>query len=320
MLNLPVPEAEFINEVLKPSEEQQEMVGHFGTRKRMAGLVNPTEDNIGNHEWWRKCALTQRLLNELPGCRKSKVNTCVENAFQVWDEGKTVPTTADLLWPGPPKGMAVSMYDDVRGKSWLPEVYRKRSCLSMNIIRKQKADLCEGKSLAGENPDGFHTETWCRYQRARYRLIAWHHLDCRPWKLSWSGTAAGGTYFKTGNQNDKIKIFRYVMENTLMYMWQILENKQKFIRVRSWPVTLVRAWRCGWYALLCGRSRICHRKSIYQGKDGLGMQVSKLKLLKANYTSQTDTVWNPILQKNFPVQTSALKERIAGTQADWWRT
>ena len=97
MLNLPVPEAEFINEVLKPSEEQQEMVSAFSERAESVrgGLVNPTEDNmlkITNDG--RKCALDQRLLNELlPDAEKSKVNTCVENAFQVWDEGKTDRTT-----------------------------------------------------------------------------------------------------------------------------------------------------------------------------------------------------------------------------------
>ena len=97
MLNLPVPEAEFINEVLKPSEEQQEMVSAFSERAEevRAGLVNPTVDNmlkITNDG--RKCALDQRLLNELlPDAEKSKVNTCVENAFQVWDEGKADRTT-----------------------------------------------------------------------------------------------------------------------------------------------------------------------------------------------------------------------------------
>ena len=97
MLNLPVPEAEFINEVLKPSEEQQEMVSAFSERAEevRAGLVNPTVDNmlkITNDG--RKCALDQRLLNELlPEAEKSKVNTCVENAFQVWDEGKADRTT-----------------------------------------------------------------------------------------------------------------------------------------------------------------------------------------------------------------------------------
>ena len=122
MLNLPVPEAEFINEVLKPSEEQQDMVAAFSERAESVrtGMVNPTEDNmlkITNDG--RKCALDQRLLNELlPDAEKSKVNTCVENAFQVWDEGKADRTTqlifCDLStpkWDG-----TFNVYDDVRNK------------------------------------------------------------------------------------------------------------------------------------------------------------------------------------------------------------
>ena len=122
MLNLPVPEAEFINEVLKPSEEQQEMVSAFSERAESvrAGLVNPTEDNmlkITNDG--RKCALDQRLLNELlPDAEKSKVNTCVENAFQVWDEGKTDRTTQLIFCDlSTPKGDgSFNVYDDVREK------------------------------------------------------------------------------------------------------------------------------------------------------------------------------------------------------------
>ena len=122
MLNLPVPEAEFINEVLKPSEEQQEMVAAFSERAESvrAGMVNPTEDNmlkITNDG--RKCALDQRLLNELlPDAEKSKVNTCVENAFQVWEEGKADRTTQLIFCDlSTPKGDGTfNVYDDVRNK------------------------------------------------------------------------------------------------------------------------------------------------------------------------------------------------------------
>ena len=122
MLNLPVPEAEFINEVLKPSEEQQEMVSAFSERAEevRASLVNPTVDNmlkITNDG--RKCALDQRLLNELlPDAEKSKVNTCVENAFQVWDEGKADRTTQLIFCDlSTPKGDGTfNVYDDVRNK------------------------------------------------------------------------------------------------------------------------------------------------------------------------------------------------------------
>ena len=122
MLNLPVPEAEFINEVLKPSEEQQEMVSAFSERAESVrgGFVNPTEDNmlkITNDG--RKCALDQRLLNELlPDAEKSKVNTCVENAFQVWEEGKADRTTQLIFCDlSTPKGDGTfNVYDDVRNK------------------------------------------------------------------------------------------------------------------------------------------------------------------------------------------------------------
>ena len=122
MLNLPVPEAEFINEVLKPSEEQQEMVSAFSERAESVrgGLVNPTEDNmlkITNDG--RKCALDQRLLNELLlDAEKSKVNTCVENAFQVWEEGKADRTTQLIFCDlSTPKGDGTfNVYDDVRNK------------------------------------------------------------------------------------------------------------------------------------------------------------------------------------------------------------
>ena len=122
MLNLPVPEAEFINEVLKPSEEQQDMVAAFSERAESvrAGMVNPTEDNmlkITNDG--RKCALDQRLLNELlPDAEKSKVNTCVENAFHVWEEGKADRTTQLIFCDlSTPKGDGTfNVYDDVRNK------------------------------------------------------------------------------------------------------------------------------------------------------------------------------------------------------------
>ena len=150
MLNLPVPEAEFINEVLKPSEEQQEMVSAFSERAEevRAGLVNPTVDNmlkITNDG--RKCALDQRLLNELlPDAEKSKVNTCVENAFQVWDEGKADRTTqlifCDLSTPKG-DGMGLSMYMMMSETNWLPgESRKKRLRLSMNTTRRQRKQIC----------------------------------------------------------------------------------------------------------------------------------------------------------------------------------
>ena len=187
MLNLPVPEAEFINEVLKPSEEQQEMVGAFSERAESvrAGLVNPTEDNmlkITNDG--RKCALDQRLLNELlPDAEKSKVNTCVENAFQVWDEGKTDRTTQLIFCDlSTPKGDgSFNVYDDVREKLVARGIPKEEIAFIHEYnTEAKKAELFtkvragQVRILMGSTPKlGAGTNV-------QDRLIALHHLDC-PW-------------------------------------------------------------------------------------------------------------------------------------------
>ena len=190
MLNLPVPEAEFINEVLKPSEEQQEMVSDFSERAESVrgGLVNPTEDNmlkITNDG--RKCALDQRLLNELlPDAEKSKVNTCVENAFQVWDEGKTDRTTQLIFCDlSTPKGDGTfNVYDDVRNKLVARGIPKEEIAFIHEYnTEAKKAELFakvragQVRILMGSTPKlGAGTNV-------QDRLIALHHLDC-PWKPS----------------------------------------------------------------------------------------------------------------------------------------
>ena len=190
MLNLPVPEAEFINEVLKPSEEQQEMVSAFSERAESVrgGLVNPTEDNmlkITNDG--RKCALDQRLLNEiLPDAEKSKVNTCVENAFQVWDEGKTDRTTQLIFCDlSTPKGdETFNVYDDVRNKLVARGIPKEEIAFIHEYnTEAKKAELFakvragQVRILMGSTPKlGAGTNV-------QDRLIALHHLDC-PWKPS----------------------------------------------------------------------------------------------------------------------------------------
>ena len=225
MLNLPVPEAEFINEVLKPSEEQQEMVSAFSERAEdvRAGLVNPTVDNmlkITNDG--RKCALDQRLLNELlPDAEKSKVNTCVENAFQVWDEGKADRTTQLIFCDlSTPKGDGTfNVYDDVRNKLVARGIPKEEIAFIHEYnTEAKKADLFakvragQVRILMGSTPKlGAGTNV-------QDRLIALHHLDC-PWKPS-DLEQQEGRILRQGNQNEKVKIFRYVTENTFdAYMW-----------------------------------------------------------------------------------------------------
>ena len=323
MLNLPVPEAEFINEVLKPSEEQQEMVGAFSERAESvrAGLVNPTEDNmlkITNDG--RKCALDQRLLNELlPDDETSKVNTCVKNAYQVWEEGKAERTTqlifCDLSTPK--EDGSFNVYDDVREKLVARGVPKEEVAFIHEYnTEAKKADLFakvragQVRILMGSTPKlGAGTNV-------QDRLIALHHLDC-PWKPS-DLEQQEGRILRQGNQNEKVKIFRYVTENTFdAYMWQILENKQKFISQIMTSKSPVRACEdVDDTALSYAEIKALATGNPYiKEKMDLDVQVSKLKLLKANHTSQIYRLESDIA-KNFPVQISALKERIAGMQAD----
>ena len=323
MLNLPVPEVEFINEVLKPSEEQQEMVSAFSERAEdvRAGLVNPTEDNmlkITNDG--RKCALYQRLLNELlPDAEKSKVNTWVENAFQVWEEGKADRTTQLIFCDlSTPKGDGTfNVYDDVRNKLTEKGIPKEEIAFIHEYnTEAKKAELFakvragQVRILMGSTPKlGAGTNV-------QDRLIALHHLDC-PWKPS-DLEQQEGRILRQGNQNDKVKIFRYVTENTFdAYMWQILENKQKFISQIMTSKSPVRACEdVDDTALSYAEIKALATGNPYiKEKMDLDVQVSKLKLLKANHTSQIYRLESDIA-KNFPVQISALKERIAGMQID----
>lgn len=323
MLNLPVPEAEFINEVLKPSEEQQDMVAAFSERAESVrgGLVNPTEDNmlkITNDG--RKCALDQRLLNELlPDAEKSKVNTCVENAFQVWEEGKADRTTQLIFCDlSTPKGDGTfNVYDDVRNKLTEKGIPKEEIAFIHEYnTEAKKAELFakvragQVRILMGSTPKlGAGTNV-------QDRLIALHHLDC-PWKPS-DLEQQEGRILRQGNQNDKVKIFRYVTENTFdAYMWQILENKQKFISQIMTSKSPVRACEdVDDTALSYAEIKALATGNPYiKEKMDLDVQVSKLKLLKANHTSQIYRLESDIA-KNFPVQISALKERIAGMQID----
>ena len=323
MLNLPVPEAEYINEVLKPSEEQKEMVEAFSERAEQVrgGAVDPRVDNmlkITNDG--RKCALDQRLLNDmLPDAGKSKVNACVENAFQVWEDGKDTQATqlifCDLSTPK--TDGTFNVYDDVRNKLVERGIPKEQIVFIHEYNTEvKKAELFakvragQVRILMGSTPKlGAGTNV-------QDRLLALHHLDC-PWKPS-DLEQQEGRILRQGNQNDKVKIFRYVTENTFdSYMWQILENKQKFISQIMTSKSPVRACEdVDDTALSYAEIKALATGNEYiKEKMDLDVQVSKLKLLKANHTSQIYRLESDIA-KRYPVQITALKEKIAGMRVD----
>ena len=323
MLNLPVPEAEYINEVLKPSEEQKEMVEAFSERAEQVrgGVVDPRVDNmlkITNDG--RKCALDQRLLNDmLPDAGESKVNACVENAFQVWEDGKDTQATqlifCDLSTPK--TDGTFNVYDDVRNKLVERGIPKDQIAFIHEYNTEvKKAELFakvragQVRILMGSTPKlGAGTNV-------QDRLLALHHLDC-PWKPS-DLEQQEGRILRQGNQNDKVKIFRYVTENTFdSYMWQILENKQKFISQIMTSKSPVRACEdVDDTALSYAEIKALATGNEYiKEKMDLDVQVSKLKLLKANHTSQIYRLESDIA-KRYPVQITALKEKIAGMRVD----
>ena len=225
MLHLPVPEAEYINEVLEPSEEQQELVAAFGERAEIvrSGGVDASVDNmlkITNDG--RKCALDQRLINDmLPDYEDSKINRCVENTFSIWEETKEQLSTqlifCDLSTPK--NDGSFNVYDDIREKLVTKGIPKEEIVFIHEAgTETKKAELFakvrsgQVRVLLGSTPKlGAGTNI-------QDRLIALHHLDC-PWKPA-DLEQQEGRILRQGNQNKKVKIFRYVTENTFdAYMW-----------------------------------------------------------------------------------------------------
>lgn len=325
MLKLPVPEAEYENVVLKPSEYQQQMVESLADRAEAVRnrMVQPYEDNmlkITNDG--RKLALDQRLLNDmLPDNENSKAGTCVEKAYEIWEQTKE-QKSAQLIFCdlSTPKGDGTfNVYEDVRKKliekgvppeeiAFIHEANTElRKAELFRKVRSGQVRFLLGstqKMGAGTNVQG--------------RLIALHHLDV-PWRPSDIEQQEGrGRILRQGNLNPKVKIFRYVTEGTFdAYSWQLIENKQKFIDqimtskfpVRSCedvdesalPYAEVKALATG--------------NSYIKEKMDLDIQVSKLKLMKANHTSQKYRLEDNIT-KHYPQQITVRKERISGMQED----
>ncbi len=322
LLNLPVPEVEYVNEVLKPSPEQQEMVKAFAERAEAVrgGGVDPAEDNmlrITNDG--RKCALDQRLLNDmLPDAEGSKVNRCVENTFEVW-KNTMQEKSAQLIFCdlSVPKAGVFNVYDDVREKLAAMGVPKEQvAFIHEAATETKKAELFakvrsgQVRILLGSTPKlGAGTNV-------QDRLIALHHLDC-PWKPS-ELEQQEGRILRQGNQNEKVWIYRYVTESTFDgYMWQILENKQKFISQIMTSKSPVRSCEdVDDIALSYAEIKALATGNVFiKEKMELDIQVSKLKLLKADYTSQKYRLEADIA-RNYPAEITALKERIAALSAD----
>ncbi len=323
MLNLPVPKANYHNVAVKPSEFQRDMVADLATRaeKVRNRMVEPHEDNmlkITNDG--RKLALDQRLANPmLPDDEASKVNACVDRVFEFWqqhqDKRLTQLVFCDLSTP---KGDGTfNVYDDFREKlkargvppeevAFIHEAdteTRKKELYAK--VRKGQVRVLIGTTFkmgAGTN--------------VQDKLIASHDLDC-PWRPRDLEQRAGRT-IRQGNKNEEVHIFRYVTENTFdAYLYQILENKQRFISQIMTSKSPVRsAEDIDETALSYAEVKALATGNPYiKEKMDLDIQVSKLKLLKANHLSQRYALEDAVLQR-FPKEARLLNERISGFGKD----
>ena len=323
MLKLPVPEAEFVNEVLKPSEIQQEMVASFSDRAEAvrSGRVDPKEDNmlrITNDG--RKCALDQRLMNPLlPDDGESKVNACIRNAFKVWQDGKKDRTAQVIFCDlSTPKGDgSFNVYDDIRNKLEAMGVPREEiAFIHEATTETQKAELF-AKVRAGQVRVLLgSTAKLGAGTNMQDRLIALHHLDA-PWKPS-DLEQQEGRILRQGNMNEMVQIFRYVTEGTFdAYMWQILENKQKFISQIMTSKSPVRACEdVDDTALSYAEIKALATGNPYiKEKMDLDIQVAKLRMLRASHTSQIYRLETDIA-RTYPAQITSVRQRIANLEAD----
>ena len=323
MLKLPVPEAEYHNQVLKPSEHQKKMVKALADRAECvrAGSVDASEDNmlkITNDG--RKLALDQRLVNDiLPDDENSKSSVCVEKAFGIWEQTKEQKSTQLIFCDlSTPKGDgSFNIYDDIRNKLIAKGVPKDE----IAFIHEANTELRKAELFAKVRSGQVRfllgsTAKMGAGTNVQDKLIALHHLDV-PWRPS-DIEQQEGRILRQGNENTKVDIFRYVTEGTFdSYSWQLIENKQKFIGQIMTSKSPVRSCEdIDEAALSYAEVKALATGNPYiKEKMDLDIQVSKLKLLKANHTSQIYRLEDDIAKK-YPQKINSLTERIKGYQTD----
>lgn len=323
MLKLPVPECDYENVVLKPSEFQQEIVKSLGDRAeniRNGGVDSSIDNMLKVTSDGRKCAIDQRLINpDLPDNENSKVNACAARAYDIWKETAEDKSTqlifCDASTPRSDGGFDV--YHAIKDKLIAKGVPDKEIAFIHDAnTKKQKAELFskvrsgQVRFLLGSTAKmgaGTNVQT---------RLIALHHIDV-PWRPS-DIEQQEGRILRQGNRNERVKIFRYVTENTFdSYSWQLIENKQKFIGQIMTSKSPVRSCDdVDEAALSYAEVKALATGNPYiKEKMTLDTEVAKLKLLKANFKSQKYRLEDAI-NKEYPVRIAKLEEKIEGLRQD----
>ena len=323
MLNLPTPEANY--EVIKtePSEEQKEILKSLSERADDVRnkVVEPDVDNmlkITNDG--KKLALDQRLINPLlPDNPDSKVNVCVKNVFSIWDKTKENKSTQLLFSDmSTPKGDGeFNIYDDIREKLVAMGVPKEEIAFIHEANSDKQKDELFAKVRKGDVRILLgSTQKMGAGTNVQNKLIALHDLDV-PWRPADLEQRAG-RIVRQGNENEKVNIYRYVTENTFdAYLWQTIENKQKFISQIMTSKTPVRVAEdvdesslnyAEIKALATGDPKI-------KEKMDLDNEVTKLKMLEANYKSNRYRLEDKVA-KNYPEEIARTEKLIEAVKND----
>ena len=355
-LHLPRPEAVYHTEVSQPTAIQKEMVQTLSERaaKVHSGTVDPSNDNMLKiTSDGRKLGLDQRIINpDLPDDPGSKVNRCVDNIFRIWQDGQADKLTqlvfcdlstpkiaaakraekpaggaldnpelhaleAQLISDGITPDAPFSVYDDIRSK-----------LVALGIPREQIAYIHEAntevrkKELFAKVRSGQvrvlmgSTFKMGAGMNVQDRLIALHDLDC-PWRPG-DLEQRGGRIVRQGNRNKEVHIYRYVTEGTFdAYLWQTIENKQRFISQIMTSKSPVRSCEdIDETALSYAEIKaLCAGDERIKEKMDLDVDVARLKLMRASHQSQQYKLEDNLL-RYFPEQIEAAKNAIAGLETD----
>ena len=316
-LELPVPEAHFETVVVKPSEIQKEMVKSLSERaaKVHDGNVDPSVDNMLKiTSDGRKIGLDQRLIDDmLPDDPSSKLNTCVENVFRIWEEGTDKKLTQLLFCDlsTPKSDGTFNVYDDIKQKLLDKGIPENEVAFIHDANSEAKKKELFSKVRTGDVRVLIgSTQKMGAGTNVQDRLVALHHLDV-GWRPS-DMTQRNGRIIRQGNQNKEVQIYQYVTEQTFdAYLYQTLENKQKFISQIMTSKSPVRSCDdVDEQALSYAEVKaLCAGNPFIKEKMDLDIDVARLKMLKADHQSKQYRLENQLL-KYFPQEIADMQSMI----------
>lgn len=322
-LHLPVPNAHYETMAVKPSVYQEEMVEALSERasKVHSGAVDPKEDNMLRiTSDGRKLGLDQRLMNPLlPDEPGSKVNACMENILRIYKEGDAQKLTqlvfCDLSTPH--GDGSFNVYDDIRDKLVASGIPKEEIQFIHDADTEIKKKDLFAKVRSGQVRILFgSTQKLGAGTNVQDRLIALHDLDA-PWRPGDLEQRAG-RIVRQGNMNPDVHIYRYVTEKSFdSYLWQTIENKQRFISQIMSSKSPVRACDdVDETALSYAEIKaLCAGDPRIKEKMNLDVEVAKLRLMKADYQSNQFKLEDQIL-KQYPEEIRQTQERAKGYRAD----